>query len=44
MFTMSKSAALRDVLFGWRPFDAAGAATLSALAFLLGVLAAPALG
>ena len=40
MFTISKAAALRDLLFRWRTVTAAGAAALSGLGFALGLAVA----
>ena len=44
MFTLSRADLARDLLLRWRVVTAAGAATMAALGFMLGVLAAPALG
>ena len=43
MFTISKMAAVRDLVFRWRTVTAAGAAMMSAVAFAAGLAVAPAL-
>ena len=43
MFTLSKAAAIRDLVFRWRTVTAAGALAASWIAFTLGLIVGPTL-